>query len=687
MSDYIAVTSADSLLKTASEQLGEGNHIKVRSDGDQVSWSVDKLRSVKQVLTFGLYGRAQAKDFKAGLTTLANQAHNNFSSAERNKGNEASVSFGEHRIAAGAFADNVARIKVSNRGSFARAVQQSPIWGDVRHVAAPNIPTVAELEQQRQAAATAKAEGRERLETGLENWARRHTSDQTQAVVDLVLEAYDNDATELRLGDFELRSIPPLGELTKLDRLGLQNNKLTSLDSLQANATLAELDLTGNPLFTLPADLGVRLPSLETLNISNTLVSKVPPDLNLPRTASVVADRVPFLTQEAVRIVTRNTESDRLTHRFPDDHELLHARGGRHGRGLNLQNVREAAHLRGVSADEALERTRAIRSLDTTPFGPPAVAAGQAKINQHTSLEQNVAFYYQSLGREVPPGLIAKLKEPLQSSSQPPSDDQWDNLRRDLSRFTQIKGALSSSEKTTDLARRVVAILDSAVESEAFREHLFSIAGDASSECEDRAAVGLGRLEQEAYLLKAVSRETIDPAEIRQLFRETAIVQEATTLATEKGIARHEKNSDASTDEIEWVLSYLTVLRDRGHLSFGSSDLHYRSNYGFEVAEVRADIPKILDKAKGAQAVSITLQRVPSWADKLSDLWEPFKQEKAALVEAFDNQVLELDDQLTEGSITEEQYASLLNQLGPKRADALAALTEKHTEQWLAAKG
>lgn len=686
MSDYNIVRSADSLLTAAAEQLDAGKHIKVRTQGDRVSWSVDKGRTVKQILSFGLYGKRQGNDFKTGLTTLANQAHSDFSAAERNRGNEATVNFEGHRIAAGAFADNIARIHVSSRGSFFTAIQQAPIWDDVRHVAAPKLVTVEELDQKRQAAAAEKIEGRARLETSLDQWAKRHTTDQASDVVDVVLKAFDEDATTLDLSRYGLKSIPPLSELGKLETLRLGGNQLTSLDSLQENKSVKTLDLTDNPLLTLPADLGAKLPALATLNISNTLVSKVPPDLNLPATTSVIAERASYLTQEAVRIILRNTESDLLSHRFPDEFELLQARAGRGNRALNFHRLREEAEWRGVSADEALERTRPLRDLDIRPRGPAPVATGHTKISNTTSLEQNITFYYQTLGREVPPNLLARLKAPLTSTGAPPSTEQIDNLRRDLSRFTEIKGALSSDDKATDLARRVTAILDSAVESESFRDHLFSIAGDASSQCEDRAAVGLDRLEQESLLLNAVSRETVDPAEIRRLFRETAIVEEATTFATEKGIARHEKDSQASTDEIEWVLSYLTVLRDRGHLSFGSSDLHYRSRYGFEVAEVQRDIPKILDRATGSQAVSITLQRVPSWADKLADLSAPFRAAKAALEEQIGDKYDALDEELTEGTVTEEEYDSQLNQLGVQRADTLAVLVEEHTAQWLASK-
>lgn len=687
MSDYSIARSADSLLTSAAEQLNAGKHIKVRTEGDQVSWSVDKGRTVKQILSFGLYGKRQANDFKAGLITLANQAHSTFSETERNRGNEASVIIGEHRIAAGAFADNIARIQVSRKGSFFTAVQQSPIWEDIRHVAAPKLQTVEDLDLQRQAEITAKAESRARLETSLDQWARTHATEQTPDVVSVILEAFDEDATTLNLSQYGLKSIPPLGELAKLETVLLEGNKLTSLDSLQTQKSLKTVDLTGNPLFTLPADLGEKLPSLSVLNISNTLVSKLPPDLNLPVTASVIADRAPFLTQEAVRIIVRNTQSDRLSHRLPEDFELLHTRGGRGNRALNFHNVRQEAQRRGVSADEALERTRPIANFDTRPLGPAPVGAGQSKISKNTSFEQNVTFYYEALGRDVPANLLSGLKAPLASTGAPPTDDQIDNLRRDLSRFILIAGAQSTPEKTKDLARRVTAILDSAAESEVFREHLFSIAGDASSQCDDRAAVGLDRLEQESLLLKAVSRDTVDPAEIRRLFRETAIVQAATTFATEKGIARVAKDANASKDEIEWVLSYLTVLRDRGHLSFGSSDLHYRTGYGFEVDEVKKDIPKILDRAKGSQSVSITLERVPTWADKLADLSAPFKVAKDALEAEFGDKFLVLDDELTAGTMTVDEYGSRLNQLGVQRSDALALLVEHHTEQWLASKG
>ena len=687
MSDYIAIRTADGLIEAASQQREHGKHIKVRTEGDQVSWSVDKLRSVKQVFSLGLYGKAQAKDFKAGLQTLANQTHANLPEAERNKGHEATVSFGEHRIAAGAFADNIGRINVSSRGSFADAVLKSPIWNDVRHVAAPVLPTVEELTQQQALRDAAKAEGRARLEGALQAWSQQSNEVEARHVVHQVLSAYDDDADELTLTGWDLKSIPPLEELKSLKTLHLASNKLTSLDSLSKSESLQWLNVSGNPLFTLPANLGEKLPNLENINISRTLVSKLPPNINLPRSTSVVADNVPFLTHEAVRIILRNTQSNGFAHRLPADHELLRAvRVRNNPHSLNFEAIRNRAKNLGVPPEVIQAAISEVRGFGTTPSGPAPVAAGHAKITDTTSFEDNIAFYYQSLGREVPAGLVDKLKAPLQSTNERPTDGQVDNLRRDLHRFTAIKDALASPEKTADLARRIVAILDAAVESEVFRDHLYSVAGDASGACEDRAAVGLGRLEQEAHLLRAVSRETIDPAEIRQLFRETAIVEAATTLATEEGLKRVAADPNAPKDEIEWVLSYLTVLRDRGHLSSGSSDLKFRDHFGFQVDKVKADIPKILERAKGSQAISITLQRVPSWADKLADIWPPFKAEQAAIAEQFDAAYIKIEDDFEAGNITAGEWADRINRLEPQRRDAIAAAVEKHTERWLASK-
>lgn len=554
-------------------------------------------------------------------------------------------------------------------------------------MAAPDLASVEQLSQQETARIAAKAEGRVRLESQLQRWSDSSEGYVEHSVIDRILEAYDSDSAELFLGGLELTSIPPLTELTKLERLSLSDNKLASLETLQAGENLKELDVGFNPLLSLPSDLGERVPALEHIDISRTLVSKLPPDIILPPGIKVVAQDVEFLTRESVRIILQNTGSSREDHEITDDHYLPSAQGrarGRVGRGLDYQRLANRARQAGVDANKVNTTVSNLRQLGVNPTGSGSTSVRPSKITSSTSLEQNLTFYYQTLGREVPPQLLERLKAPLPGTGQKPTDNQTDNLKRDLWRFTAIKDALTTPEKTEDLARRVVAIIDSAIESDLYREHLFDVAGDASSKCEDRAAVGLSQLEQEAYLFKAISRDPVDTAEIRQLFRETAIYESAQTFALQEGFKQTSLPAD-QVDQIEWVLSYLTVLRDRGHLSFGSSDLHYRHAGGFEVAKVQADIPKILERADGSQAVKLTLQRVPTWVDKLADLWPPFKTEKAALEAKFEELAIEIEDESDAGHLTQDEYGAAYNRWGVQKTDALALLVEKHTEQWLAA--
>lgn len=100
----------------------------------------------------------------------------------------------------------------------------------------------------------------------------------------IILSAYKNQATELRLDDYGLKTLPDvLGEITTLQLISVKSNRLFKLpNSLRRLDQLKHLELCDNHFATWPTALA-RISSLTHLDISSNLLTVLP--RKLPGTA------------------------------------------------------------------------------------------------------------------------------------------------------------------------------------------------------------------------------------------------------------------------------------------------------------------------------------------------------------------------------------------------------------------
>jgi len=276
MRDYTASVSATELMAVASQHLDNKQHIKVHTEGNQVSWCVDRFRTVKQILTLGRYGKRQAEDFKYGLTVLAQRDARLHPNGVSNRQAEEVIKFANNRIAASTFAEQIKRISTSSTGSYATKVLNSPVWQKVAQV--PPRPVI--LPGASQAAAQEKQATLDALDQALDAWDEHAGVAMGETICTRILNAYENDWTTLDFESAALTSLPPLHPLVALEELHLDDNELRSLDSLPRLPNLRKLTLNNNPLSALPSDLLERLPKLQHLDLSGTDISavNVPPE-------------------------------------------------------------------------------------------------------------------------------------------------------------------------------------------------------------------------------------------------------------------------------------------------------------------------------------------------------------------------------------------------------------------------
>ena len=702
MSEYIAaINSTDLLNQAAAVARDSSGFIKVKEVGDNFVWRVDTYRSVKQLFSLGLYGKNQSRELKRALVTLGEREHKSASPKDKLKGHEPSVQLDNHNIAAGAFVDYISEIETNGRKNFALAVTEAPFWDTVRHIESPDVSAFAvALDPE------AKAESREKLEIDLNRWADNEKRSNSlnsgelhiETVKQAILTAFDTDSSELDLTGKGLESIPPLGELKQLKVLALSDNFITSLKGLDTINSLEKLQLNQNPLLAVPADLGEKLPKLEILDISGTLLSTVPSNITLPATLSVAANSTLFLTIEAIDTIKESIgNTDSRAHQFPPLHNQPRSKpliqpASASQDHLNYGFLKEVAEQCGVETNEADALIREVRQYsDSDAIGHAhglAISSNDEE-RERPSLEENIAFYYKAVGLDVPEGLISKLQNVPDGDK--PTVEQLKALGDDLERLTKSKGSPSVARRD-QVARSIVTILDAANADAGYRKHLVSYAGNLSATCDDRASLELSKLEQGAHLIQVVRSENPDVKSIQRQFIETAVYDEAVEWANREGEERAAKqiselrNKDLSQDDFnleakllndqtEWELSYLTVLRNRGHLSFGASDMLFKEQ-GFSVQKVQADIPKILARVDKAKAIALTAKRLPFWIETLEELSPEFKTAKLDLADERANKYFEFDED-------DPNYDSLVNGLSDWHTEELASLAVTHTDRWL----
>ena len=112
---------------------------------------------------------------------------------------------------------------------------------------------------------------------------------------------YLSNLKELDLNDNQLTSIPEsIGNLTKLERLYLQNNQLTSLEGIENLTNLKVLKLSNNELTSLE---GIKnLTNLEVLKLSNNKLTSLKGIENLTNLEVLGLQNNPISGSEKARV-------------------------------------------------------------------------------------------------------------------------------------------------------------------------------------------------------------------------------------------------------------------------------------------------------------------------------------------------------------------------------------------------
>ena len=642
MASYTIADSTDHLLMQSDEWFSRGYDLHISYDLETTTGRDGKEREEFKGVCFGfdthhsiakVAGPSRQckrvhglKSFMAALTTQANLDHKRMNSYARDKGCSATVTVGGrdgrplYQVEASVFSDNLPSVKIEadRHLNYARKVAQSDIWASVRHVEQDSVSQLKQLEGEKMA-------GRRRLRASLSQW--EGINGKNPKIRHQVEEAFETDSTELVLSLDE--SLPPLDELKNLTKLTViptdSGRGLVSLESLTHIPNLNVLNLSGNPLLILPRDFGVKLPKLEYLNVDDTLLTSVPVDIQIPCWLTISAEGSDFLTQEAIDILTEKSGKSHCEHSWPqNDHlggttqrienelprsvssndnqlstctsiETTHTYAGSDN-VKTVQDVAKSRHVPDETFDKIASELALYKSTDLSLDSEIWMKPNRP--NRNTSFEENVAFYYKLLGRNVPKGLIEQLNKPYEgttafirdslscngtpesmladlaanlnngASGESPTVDRLDALRSELHTFIENLEGNKTPEREKKLARSVVTILDTAAKNDKFRQRLLTNAGqslsmrqiDGSKLVRNYALLWFTMMEGEARLLEAADADPIDPENIRLLFREVAIMQLALNRALHEG--DRQLNVPPPEEWIEGELDLRTVRRN-----------------------------------------------------------------------------------------------------------------------------
>jgi len=116
------------------------------------------------------------------------------------------------------------------------------------------------------------------IQTDLTAWKNNpHAKGDKEEAAKRILEAFQNNSTELILSQLDLTLLPDsLSLLTDLQKLSLTNNQLNALpNSIGALINLQELNLANNQLNTLPNSIGALI-NLQRLDLANNQLNALP---------------------------------------------------------------------------------------------------------------------------------------------------------------------------------------------------------------------------------------------------------------------------------------------------------------------------------------------------------------------------------------------------------------------------
>ena len=126
-----------------------------------------------------------------------------------------------------------------------------------------------------------RLEERDAFINGLERWEQEASQgEKRREAKDRIIQAYDNDSTELTLSVLKLKTLPSeIGKLVQLQEIHLSINELTTLPSEIGDLTkLKKIYLFDNKLRVLPAEIG-NLTQLHILRLDHNKLINLPTEI------------------------------------------------------------------------------------------------------------------------------------------------------------------------------------------------------------------------------------------------------------------------------------------------------------------------------------------------------------------------------------------------------------------------
>ena len=468
-----------------------------------------------------------------------------------------------------------------------------------------------------------------------------------KTAVGRIKQAIISNSEDLDLSDLGLKTLPPLAGLSSVRTINLSGNSLTEVESLPVLPSVREIDLSNNVLQYLPSDLAVRFPQAVRLNLSDNLLTVIPAATKMPKRGPSEPFELQLLSGNFLTRATVRAHCDPKF--FPADFSL--GDPNRRNAFYNdsvvfvdseaayenlLSDINRFRHEnpkfsyaleQWPSAKKVIEQRASYTDRYNTHYGKlRSGSVPTAHWGDDGKFSDAVAYFFCLANKEIPPGLFDQLMEPF-SDGLLVTERTIQSLKLDLHKYTQIIGFSTTKQYDMDVitrkevAHRIVMLLKEAAKNEDTRRDLIDTAGEASSTCEDRAALSLFERGQVMLVNKMIAEYSSAVSEpekqyqqqqLLSMFKEIALIREVNPLALKMVLKR---NLGKDLDRVEVVLSFYVALRELGYLSFAPDRMNFlwgRHHGAFSLKEIKAKIPELLNKVASKDLYEIAAQ-VPEW--------------------------------------------------------------------------
>ena len=471
-----------------------------------------------------------------------------------------------------------------------------------------------------------------------------------KTAVGRIKQAIISNSEDLDLSDLGLKTLPPLAGLSSVRTINLSGNSLTEVESLPVLPSVKEVDLSNNVLLYLPTDLAVRFPQAVRLNLSDNLLTVIPAATKMPKGGPSEPFELQLLSGNFLTHTTLSAHGDpelfsEKFHLMKDfycdafyndsvvffDSKAAHTNLRLKLTHLQSENPKlKHAFEQWPSAKKVIEQRASYTDRYNTNHEKMLSApVPKNHWGNDGKFSDAVAYFFCLANEEIPPKLFHQLMKPFSDGSSV-TERTIQLLKRDLHKYTQMRGFRSTSEHDIDIntrkevAHRIVILLKEAAKNENTRRNLIGSAGDASRSCENGTALSLFEREQVMLVNKMIAEyssavsapeKQYQQQQLLSIFKQIALIQTAGPFALDKVNSYWRSVGVRRTPyEISPALSIYVRLRKLGYLSFGPDKIEDPwFDPGFlSLKKVKGYIPELLNKVRSKDLYEIAAQ-VPGW--------------------------------------------------------------------------